>query len=233
MHTSSHICPFGLRAKDLLEREGFKVDDRLLESTEQTDEFKAAHNVDTTPQVFINDQRIGGYEALREHLGKPSNKAKKNVYWPVISIFLVALLVTFAIRFPSDNVTGWVMSFIGFTMVLLAVQKIRDIHSFTNSFITYDVLAMRQLRYAYAYPYLELYAGVCMLTTLPAIYYAPIAIFIGLIGGFSVFKAVYLDKKELKCACVGGDTDVPLGFISLTENVAMFGAGVFMLVRYF
>ncbi|OHU86812.1 glutaredoxin [Pseudoalteromonas amylolytica] len=232
MHTSSHICPFGLRAKDLLEREGFKVDDQLLKSREQTDEFKAAHNVDTTPQIFINDQQIGGYEALREHLGKPSHKAKKNVYWPVISIFLVALLVTFATRFPSDNAREWVMSFIGFSMLLLAVQKIRDIHSFTNSFITYDVLAMRHLRYAYIYPYLELYAGVCMLTALPAIYYAPIAIFIGLIGAVSVFKAVYLDKRELKCACVGGDTDVPLGFISLTENVAMLGAGVFMLIIF-
>jgi hypothetical protein len=49
------------------------------------------------------------------------------------------------------------------------------------------------------------------------------------IGAVSVFKAVYLDKRELKCACVGGDSKVPLGFISLTENLMMIGMGVWML----
>ena len=37
----------------------------------------------------------------------------------------------------------------------------------------------------------------------------------------SVVKAVYIDKRDLKCACVGGSSNVPLGFVSLTENVMM------------
>jgi hypothetical protein len=49
------------------------------------------------------------------------------------------------------------------------------------------------------------------------------------IGAVSVCKAVYIDKRELKCACVGGDSKVPLGFISLTENLMMIGMGVWML----
>lgn len=59
----------------------------------------------------------------------------------------------------------------------------------------------------------------------------PIALFIGTIGSISVFKAVYIDKRELKCACVGGDSNVPLGFISLTENLMMLGMGLWLLVR--
>jgi len=47
-----------------------------------------------------------------------------------------------------------------------------------------------------------------------------------------VVKAVYIDKRELKCACVGGNSDLPLGFISLTENLAMAGAGIYMLGRW-
>jgi hypothetical protein len=46
-----------------------------------------------------------------------------------------------------------------------------------------------------------------------------------------VIKAVYIDKRELKCACVGGDSNVPLGFISLTENLMMLGMGFWMLIR--
>ena len=47
----------------------------------------------------------------------------------------------------------------------------------------------------------------------------------------SVFKAIYIDKRELKCACVGGDSNVPLGFISLTENLMMVGMAVWMIVK--
>ena len=55
MVTDEHICPFGLKSKDLLERHGYDVDDRHLTSREQTDEFKQQHDVKTTPQTFIND----------------------------------------------------------------------------------------------------------------------------------------------------------------------------------
>lgn len=47
----------------------------------------------------------------------------------------------------------------------------------------------------------------------------PVALFIGTVGAVSVFKAVCIDRRELKCACVGGSSNVPLGFISLTENL--------------
>ena len=47
-------------------------------------------------------------------------------------------------------------------------------------------------------------------------------------GAASVFKAVYIDKRELKCACVGGSSNVPLGFISLTENLMMVAMAVWM-----
>ena len=56
----------------------------------------------------------------------------------------------------------------------------------------------------------------------------PVALFIGTIGAVSVFYAVYIQKRELKCACVGGDSNVPLGFISLTENIFMIGMALWM-----
>ena len=46
-----------------------------------------------------------------------------------------------------------------------------------------------------------------------------------------MFKAVYVDKRELKCACVGGDSTGPLGFISLTENLMMVAMAIWMLLK--
>lgn len=63
-----HTCPFGVRAKEMLEQAGFAVEDRVLGSREQVDAFKAEHGVETTPQVFIEGERIGGSEDLAEYL---------------------------------------------------------------------------------------------------------------------------------------------------------------------
>jgi len=120
----SHLCPFGLKAKYLLEKEGFTVDDHWLTTREETDTFMAKHHVETTPQTLAGVLMIAG--ALK---------------WIAI----------------------------------------------------------------------------------------PVALFIGTIGAVSVFKAVYIDKRELKCACVGGDSNVPLGFVSLTENLMMVAMALWML----
>ena len=55
MVTDEHICPYGLRSKDLLERKGFSVDDHKLTSREETDRFQAKYDVKTTPQTFITE----------------------------------------------------------------------------------------------------------------------------------------------------------------------------------
>jgi hypothetical protein len=49
----------------------------------------------------------------------------------------------------------------------------------------------------------------------------PVALFPGVIGAVSVRKAVHIDKRELRCTCIGGDTNGPLGFVSLTGNSTM------------
>ncbi len=63
-----HTCPFGVRAKATLEENGFDVDDRILWSREEVDAFKNEHGVATTPQVFIDGERIGGSDDLERYL---------------------------------------------------------------------------------------------------------------------------------------------------------------------
>jgi glutaredoxin 3 len=63
-----HTCPFGVRAKALLKDHRFKVDDQILRTREEVDSFQAEHGVDTTPQVFIAGERIGGSDDLERYL---------------------------------------------------------------------------------------------------------------------------------------------------------------------
>jgi glutaredoxin 3 len=68
MKLPTHECPYGLLAKRMLDDRGFDVDDRLLTSRQQVDSFEAEHGVATTPQVFIDGERIGGSEELASYL---------------------------------------------------------------------------------------------------------------------------------------------------------------------
>lgn len=63
-----HTCPFGVRAKQMLEDKGFTVDDRILRSREEVDAFEAEQGVATTPQIFIDGARIGGSDDLETYL---------------------------------------------------------------------------------------------------------------------------------------------------------------------
>ena len=71
-------------------------------------------------------------------------------------------------------------------------------------------------------------AGLLMVAGIFTWLSVPLALFIGSVGAVSVFKAVYVDRRELKCACVGGSSNVPLGFVSLTENLMMVGMAAWM-----
>ena len=60
--------PFGAHAKELLERNGFQVEEHVLRTREEVDAFEQKHDVRTTPQVFIDDERIGGSDDLERYL---------------------------------------------------------------------------------------------------------------------------------------------------------------------
>lgn len=63
-----HVCPFGVRARAMLEQAGFMIDEHILASREEVDAFEAGQGVETTPQVFIDGERIGGSDDLERYL---------------------------------------------------------------------------------------------------------------------------------------------------------------------
>ncbi|MEE3158059.1 MAG: glutaredoxin family protein [Pseudomonadota bacterium] len=234
MVMKNHLCPFGLKSLDLLKREGFRVDDRHLTSREETDAFQREHDVDTTPQTFIDGQRIGGYDELRRYFGKSVKEPDEVTYQPVIAVFACTALMALAASWAGLGTVFTVRTlewFVAISMCVLAILKLRDLESFSNMFLGYDLLAQRWVRYAYLYPFGEALAGILMIADALLWLAIPVALLIGVIGAVSVFKAVYVDRRELKCACVGGDSNVPLGFISLTENLMMVGMAAWMLIK--
>jgi len=231
-----HTCPYGLKSKHLLESRGFTVDDIWLTTRENTDAFKAEHGVKTTPQTFIDGVRIGGHDDLRRHLGLKVADPNATSYTPVIALFAMTALMALAASFAVDGnaftlrAAEW---FISFSMIVLALLKLQDVDKFATMFLNYDLLAKRWVPYASIYPFAEGLAGVLMTAHALPWLSIPLALFIGGIGAVSVFKAVYIDRRDIKCACVGGSSKVPLGFVSLTENVMMVAMALWMAWMWF
>lgn len=234
MATRDHLCPYGLKALSLLKRSGYVVEDHKLASRAETDAFKAGHGVSTTPQAFIGGRRVGGYDDLRRFLGKPVADPAKPSYRPVIAVFAMAGLMALAASYAvagqpfTPRAAQW---FVAFSMCALAMLKLQDVEAFSTMFLGYDLLARRWPPYAYLYPFAEALAGVLMIAGRLTLVAAPLALFIGGVGAVSVSKAVYVDRRDLKCACVGGAAKVPLGLVSLTENLMMVAMAVWMLAR--
>jgi glutaredoxin len=235
MVMDTHVCPYGLKAKHLLHRKGYEVDDHWLTTREETNAFKVEHGVATTPQTFIDGRRLGGYDDLRRLFGLKINDPDAVSYVPVVAVFATAAGLALA---ASQAAFGTPLTlraaewFVAFAMMILAMLKLQDLDKFATMFLGYDLLARRWVPYGRLYPFLEWGAGALMAAHWLDWLAIPVAAIIGTIGGISVFHAVYIQKRDLKCACVGGSSRVPLGFVSLTENVAMVLMALWMLASH-
>ena len=143
MATPEHLCPFGLKSRALLRREGFTVDDHLLGSRAEVDAFMKKEGVEATPQTFIGAQRVGGYDDLRRHVGRPVHDAQAVSYAPVMAVFGVAALMALAAGWAADTLATprTLQWFVAFSMCMLALLKLRDLALFIGAVGTASVAA--------------------------------------------------------------------------------------------
>lgn len=234
MVTPDHLCPWGIKAWDLLKRNGCEINDHHLESMDANQRYKEENHVDETPQIYIEGEHIGGYDALREYFGLGPDPEEGTTYQPVIAVFAVTL--------PMALVTAWTLHggldvilvaelFIAFSMCVLGILKLQDLQSYANGFIQYDLLARHYVPYATVYALIETLGGVLMIAGLFTWVVAPVVLAATTLGAVSIINAVYIEKRDLECACVGGGKEVPLGFISLTENLMMMSMAIWMMIK--
>lgn len=234
MVTPDHLCPWGIKAKDLLKRNGYEVDDHHLKTTAANNAYKQENGYSETPQIFIEETRIGGYDDLRKYLGKDPDPKEGKTYQPVLAVFAVTLAMaatTTIISMETFSLVRMAELFVAFSMCVLGILKLQDLQSYATGFVQYDLVARHYVPYAYTYAFIETFGGVLMIASIATFFIAPIVLIASSIGAVSVINAVYIKKQDLNCACVGGGSSVPLGFLSLTENLLMMAMSVWMLIN--
>ena len=93
---------------------------------------------------------------------------KEKSYKPIIYLFTATLAMALATSFrlkESEDPIIVLKFFVAYSMTALAILKLQDIDSFSKQFIKYDIIAKKWRGYSYAYPFLEAFIGIGMLST--------------------------------------------------------------------
>ena len=71
---SKNSCPFCVQAKSLLTQKGIEFEERNIETDWSKEQLlEAVPTARTLPQIFLDDQLVGGFNELRKHLQEASN----------------------------------------------------------------------------------------------------------------------------------------------------------------
>ncbi|MBP9883167.1 MAG: cation transporter [Chitinophagales bacterium] len=152
-------------------------------------------------------------------------------YKPLLLIFgyitIVSLLA--ALNRGSFDMNGWMNNFMAGFFITFSLFKMLDLKGFAEGYSTYDLLAKRWFSYGYIYPFIELFFGIALLTGMNQM------IIYGLIVAIMSFSTIgviqsLLKKQIIQCACLGTIFKLPLGTVTLFEDLLMVAMAGFMII---
>ena len=164
------------------------------------------------------------------------SETQSNQYYPLFLIAgfitLVAFLTSFQQGIYSVNnfeVKMFLHNFMTGFFLVFSFFKLLDVKAFAESFQMYDLLAAKLPVYGKIYPFIELGLGILCLIHFQ-LYYVYIAdIVIMGFGALGVIQSV-LDKRKIRCACLGSVFNLPMSTITIIENSLMVLIGIWLLV---
>ncbi len=159
-------------------------------------------------------------------------KSRIETFKPLILIFLfisgVSVIAT--IEGGQINLMKWMNYFMAGFFITFSFFKFLDLRAFADSYSMYDLLAKRVRTYGFVYPFIELAMGIAYLT-----HFAPNSTYIAtiVVMGFSSLGVIQsvLDKKKIKCACLGAVFNLPMTTVTIIEDLLMVAMAVLMLWR--
>ncbi len=122
--------------------------------------------------------------------------------------------------FMNDFMAGFFLVFSFF--------KLLDLRGFASMYPTYDVVARAWKPWGFIYPFVELALGVAYLVRWQPVATSIVTAIVMLIGSVGVLRAL-LDKRAIRCACLGTAIRLPMTTVTLIEDVGMAAMALAML----
>ncbi len=161
-------------------------------------------------------------------------ESRKNgfmTYKPLILIISFILLVCTCIQYPfmSFDMKLWMRHFMAGFFIVFSFFKFLNLKGFAENYAMYDIVAMRWKAWGFIFPFVELSLGILYLINTIPFLTGVITIAILSISSIGVIKS-NLDKRKIKCACLGDIFDLPMSTVTIIEDVSMLCMAIAMLI---
>jgi hypothetical protein len=165
---------------------------------------------------------------------KDENKGWLAAYKPILLIFAYITGITIFIEFVNDgfNWMRWMQNFMAAFFLTFSYFKLLNLKGFAESYSTYDVIAKRWTDWGYIYGFIELGLGLAYLTGFNPLVTNATTFVIMSISIIGVLQSV-LNKRKIKCACLGAVFNLPMSTITIIEDALMIAmSGIMFFVMF-
>ncbi len=150
---------------------------------------------------------------------------------PLFLIFFYLFGAAFLLNYASWSTSEAMLDFMGLFYIVFSFFKFLDLKGFPESFRMYDPLSKILPFYGWAYPFIELGLGLLFLMRFQVQFALVATIVILGITTFGVTKTL-LDKKSIRCACLGTALNLPMTEATFIENAIMLAMAFWMLFGF-
>ncbi len=191
---------------------------------------------DSVPLVTLQ-KAIGKYKIsdVPEVQKNVEDSAKlMTTYKPLFLIVSFILGVAILVQFPFDELDSRMLmrNFMAGFFIVFSFFKLLNLEGFASSYSMYDIVAARWYGWGYIYPFVELGLGILYLTNVAPYLTNILTIIVLGISSIGVIQS-NLQKRKIKCACLGDVFNLPMSTVTIVEDVSMIlMAATMLLIHY-
>lgn len=192
----------------------------------------------SNPINIANLQQAIGHYKIQEVVKESSNKEVATelpektltTYKPLLLIVGFIAGVSLLVQYPFVDFSGmlWMRHFMAGFFLVFAFFKLLNIEGFANSYKMYDIIAAKWSGWGYIYPFVELSLGILYLINVAPVFTNWTTLIVLGISSIGVIKSV-LDKRKIKCACLGDVFNLPMSTVTIVEDLTMVTMAGIML----
>ncbi len=158
-------------------------------------------------------------------------KSWVSVYKPILLIFGYIIVITVLIQFiqGSFNWMQWMSNFMAGFFLVFSFFKLLNLKGFAESYAMYDIVAKQWNGWGYIYAFIELILGIAFLTGISPLFTNAVTFVVMSVSIVGVLQSV-LNKRKIKCACLGDVFNLPMSTITVIEDALMIGMSAVMLL---
>lgn len=196
-----------------------------MQSHISTAEFKSA--LKDHPKYQLSEKDIMHAMPIADE----ENRSWFETYKPILIIFAYITGIVILIEITKDSF-AWeelMQNFMAGFFLVFSFFKILNLQGFAESYAMYDVVAKKWNGWGYVYPFIELALGIAYLLKFNQLLTNAVTIIIMGVSIIGVLQSV-LNKRKIKCACLGAVFNLPMSTITIIEDALMIAMSAVMLI---